>query len=575
MSIDLGTGANDAVNLGNANNSITVTNVETVTGGAGNDTITATTATRIVAVGGVDNLTGSSGADTFVFTTDLTIGDTVTGGAGEDTLEINIPQTANILIGANVTGVEVLAFAGSYDTGVVTLGSSVTKVTGSNADNQAITLTGLASGVSFELGTTGGDADTVTLADGTNTITVKGVETVTGGAGNDSVGFEADSTSAIDGGAGSDTVLLGDIATTTNTISVTGVESISGGAGADLITFTSAVTGTTMSGGGGADVITLDDGANTDFRFNTGITGTVTINGDVGAFNDTVVVSGSGAATFASGAGDDKLTGGLGNDVFTFGNSEYTPADTINGGAGTDTIKLTADSAVVATNVTNVEILLLDSGVDATAVDLTGSGITQITAVSDATDETVAFADIVVTGITINLGDGAADAVTLGNATNSITVTNVEFVNGGTGKDTITTTTAATITGGGGADVLTGSSGADTFVYSGAGNVSSLTSLDTITNFGATDTIALAGAGAFNPTVVDVSLASSLIEAANLVSSGDGSGGNAIGTWFQYGGNTYVVEDLSVSTSFVNGTDQIIKLTGIVDLSLPNVAFES
>ena len=61
------------------------------------------------------------------------------------------------------------------------------------------------------------------------------------------------------------------------------------------------------------------------------------------------------------GAGNDKLTGGSGNDVCTFGNAEYTSADTINGGVGTDTIKLTADSDVVATNVTNVEILLLDS----------------------------------------------------------------------------------------------------------------------------------------------------------------------------------------------------------------------
>ena len=37
--------------------------------------------------------------------------------------------------------------------------------------------------------------------------------------------------------------------------------------------------------------------------------------------------------------------------------------------------------------------------------------------------------------------------------------------------------------------------------------------------------------------------------------------------WFQYGGDTYVVQDVSPNTSFLNGTDKIIKITGAVDLS--------
>jgi S-layer protein len=52
---------------------------------------------------------------------------------------------------------------------------------------------------------------------------------------------------------------------------------------------------------------------------------------------------------------------------------------------------------------------------------------------------------------------------------------------------------------------------------------------------------------------------------------------NAVGpndlAWFQFAGNTYVVMD-SVggagidSTIFVNGEDLIVKLTGLIDLSL-------
>ena len=38
--------------------------------------------------------------------------------------------------------------------------------------------------------------------------------------------------------------------------------------------------------------------------------------------------------------------------------------------------------------------------------------------------------------------------------------------------------------------------------------------------------------------------------------------------WFQYGGDTYVVVDNATGgATFVNGTDFIIKLTGLIDLS--------
>ena len=66
-------------------------------------------------------------------------------------------------------------------------------------------------------------------------------------------------------------------------------------------------------------------------------------------------------------------------------------------------------------------------------------------------------------------------------------------------------------------------------------------------------------------TITDVSLASSIIEAANLASTADGST-NAAVAWFQFGGNTYLIQDMSASTTFVSGTDQMIKITGTVDL---------
>ena len=58
-----------------------------------------------------------------------------------------------------------------------------------------------------------------------------------------------------------------------------------------------------------------------------------------------------------------------------------------------------------------------------------------------------------------------------------------------------------------------------------------------------------------------------------VINGGDTSTNGAIG-WFQFGGNTFVVQgmhDATATASFVNGTDQIVQLTGLVDLS--NVVF--
>ena len=54
----------------------------------------------------------------------------------------------------------------------------------------------------------------------------------------------------------------------------------------------------------------------------------------------------------------------------------------------------------------------------------------------------------------------------------------------------------------------------------------------------------------------------------NAAASGDG-GTNTIVKWFQYAGNTYIVFDNDAANTFQNGVaaDQVIKLTGVIDLS--------
>ncbi|MDU7589973.1 MAG: hypothetical protein E7K47_21805, partial [Acidovorax sp.] len=243
---------------------------------------------------------------------------------------------------------------------------------------------------------------------------------------------------------------------------------------------------------------------------------------------------------------------------------------------GTDTVEITSTGNTVMTNVSGVETVLLSSANTGTLT--LSSGVTSITE-SNGGAQTITLG-AAVSGLTANLGAGN-DSITLANGTNSITTTNVETVTGGTGADTITTTTAATLVGGAGADILNGMTGGnDVYVFTTLGGISTLSGMDTISVLETSDVIQLVdqgtetgiGGGTVRVTAAatNVSLASTLIEAANLASTADGSTNSAV-AWFQYGGNTYLVQDGSVSTSFVNGTDQIIKITGLVDLTTTGV----
>lgn len=86
-SIDLGAGG-DALSLSAVDSGLTVTNTETVIGGAGHDaiTVTGTTAARISGGAGNDTLTGGSGADRFVYAS----------GDGSDTISNFVQGTDQI-----------------------------------------------------------------------------------------------------------------------------------------------------------------------------------------------------------------------------------------------------------------------------------------------------------------------------------------------------------------------------------------------------------------------------------------------------------------------------------------------
>lgn len=125
---------------------------------------------------------------------------------------------------------------------------------------------------------------------------------------------------------------------------------------------------------------------------------------------------------------------------------------------------------------------------------------------------------------------------------------------GGAGDDTLVNNA--------GLAELSGEGGNDLFVISTAGlNVNSY---NTIKDFQAGDLLQFSGATAFKSAKVDLGGTAVFQDKANAAINALAA--NEIG-WFQDGNDTYVVMDKANTTAFVNGTDLIVKLTGLVDLS--------
>jgi len=147
----------------------------------------------------------------------------------------------------------------------------------------------------------------------------------------------------------------------------------SGGAAGDIVIDGTAITSTDK-------VFTIDAKAEADAN--------VTIKG--GAGNDVISIT-------QSTAGGDSVTGGTGNDRLIFTSSYLTSADTIDGGAGTDSLEVIDDNAFIDadfTNVSNVENIQSAISMDFAATLSTyaaAAGITTVTlkGVDDDDDLTV------------------------------------------------------------------------------------------------------------------------------------------------------------------------------------------
>ena len=392
-----------------------------------------------------------------------------------------------------------------------------------------------------------------------------------------------------------------------------------GGSGVDTVTAASAIS-KAIDLGDGNDVFTMAAGVTTLGA---------TLKG--GAGNDTLIMVAADAATAATDAGfvqnlsgfeTLKLTGGTGaqsvNLAFmstnnTFNQSVDVAGEAVAGnltlanfasGALTGTLAISGANAgtitVTGQNVTGTTDTLKIVQGDASGGTVAAAGYETVNLTSSATGGTITITDAALKSIFI---DGAqSDTVTLsstavtlfesGNSTGGVSITSLTTagavtMNGGSGNDTLTAaagTNAHTISGGAGndtlvsnagADTLTGGAGNDTFQISGPG--ANLNTYSTITDASRGDVVqfqaATAGTNYFTSAKVTLASTASFSDYANavVVAGGDASVNAKLG-WFQYGGDTYVVESLHNATAvgaaqFTDGTDIIVKLTGSVDLA--------
>ncbi|HZH26148.1 MAG TPA: DUF4214 domain-containing protein [Azospirillaceae bacterium] len=208
--------------------------------------------------------------------------------------------------------------------------------------------------------------------------------------------------------------------------------------------------------------------------------------------------------TVRGGAGDDEI----------IGNSATNRTDTLSGGAGDDTIYGAAGNDT------------LNGGDD------------------DDTLDGVAGND------TLN-GDAGHDTLEggLGN----------DILNGGTGDDRLD--------GENGVDQLTGGTGNDTFVVETA---AFRTQFDTIVDATAGDRIEFADYGnteTFHGAKIALGAGASFVNYLDAASNRGAAAAPAI-SWFQFEGNTYIVQDRDQNAAtFQDGTDLVVKLTGTVDLT--------
>jgi len=374
----------------------------------------------------VDTFTGGDGDDVFTGNGGQIDGDTFNGGRGSDTLTVtlvesaaagdydnnarftsklietfNLRNTTDIVLDlGDVTGTETINL--NRVVGDITLENineidNVVLDRHDDGNTSDITLTYDADVVK---GTSDSLQVTITNSSNAGTLDIDGIETlnlISTNHPND----DANELSITENGTGTTSETLnisgaGDLdVTTTNAVTITNTDG-----GDRRVIATTALTSATHTGSGDFDVVLT-------------------------AATDTTVTAANAATggtlrATANGAADLTLTGGAGNDVFEMLSTlVYTDADnqdTIVGGAGTDTLSLTASGNAFFTNTGGVDGNISVTGVETLQLVTDGNGdALDFDAFSSPASFTTVIVDSTLTGDDVVLTDVQASTYTIRN----------------------------------------------------------------------------------------------------------------------------------------------------------------
>jgi hypothetical protein len=457
----------------------------------------------------LDMKVGSGTTDTATANVTITAHDTdntVAGRANNQTITIDDDNNNVESLVVNLSGAysSILAMdVSSYATGITVTGGA----TGENlrvSTNVAATTVDM-SGVASSVGdasnhlTTSGSTQTIKTGAGADYITMDtGAKTITTGAGNDWVDTNETATEtsggaavadSIDGGDGTDTIVVDDILNATYAAGIKGFERliVENDTGDATPTHDMAVyTGSTFT------VLRIDD-AGADFtNVSSSVTQLeITANGATSAGLGRLVDTASDALDIEATAN----TGDIG--AVTLSNEETLTFDVADG-----TMNMTLSAADV-TSITVSGDNTVDLGVIAAATGLATVDATGLTGGADyIANMASSTSAMTVTAHTSATNTGSILNITTGSGADNITGgAGADVINGGAGIDTISGSGGADqITGGDGADTLTGGAGLDKFFYVDTTVASH--GGDTITDFSAAagDEISVELASAANAT---------------------------------------------------------------------------
>ena len=401
------------------------------------------------------------------------------------------------------------------------------------------------------------------------------------------------------------------------------IATYSGGFGVDKVTLNSVAPTQTINGGlGTADVLTIS--ATQAVNISTGIvsgfeklvlTGATNQLVDVSKFGavDLVSVNGGNGLTLTQTASGDTLE-------LTGAGTAYALSGTFAGGNDTLNLHLTngsgagvafASTGVTTTDVENIVITVTDS--QATPAGLFNDSITLLDnsaknivvlgnagltlTASDTAATTIDASGIIQGGFTFTSGALALAAVIKGSATGtnvidfSASTAKITYYDG-IGNDSITATSthAAEINLSGGINTVTLGSGDDvvnvgainglnTIIFGTGTDSLNLVDIATtlspsinVSGMSAGDKISFAGALGGVGNSLESTLGTKLTGAATLdayltlATAGD-SHTQAKLSWFEFSGDTYIVQDTSAASTFTVGADSVVKLSGSLDLS--------